>query len=90
MKSQMFAVHDRIVETFAPPFVAQTTAEAERMFVTAAADEKSQLHQHPNDFALYHIGTFNNATGMVEAIVPARYLRSAATIEAIQPREKQS
>lgn len=83
MKSLLFSIHDRITEAFAPPFVASTVGEAQRMFASACADPQSQLNQHPHDFALYQLGSFNNSTGLLEPVVPPVFVRGASDLELV-------
>lgn len=74
MKLLVFAVHDRVVESFGSPFTASTVAEAQRMFLGAASDPNTYLAKNPKDFSLYHIGTFNNSGGELAALSPVVFI----------------
>lgn len=76
MKLLVFAVHDRVVESFGSPFTAQTDAEAKRMFMGAASDPDTYLAKNPQDFSLYQVGTFNNSTGELTAVTPVVFVCS--------------
>lgn len=84
MKLLMFAVHDRVTEAFGSPFTAQTEAEAKRMFLTAAQDPDTNLFKNPDDFSLYHIGSFNNAGGELVPQSPLVYLCGAGQLSNVR------
>lgn len=77
MKSQVFAVLDTKVGSFAQPFFAQNSAVALRMFLDAATDPNTQLGKHPEDFFLYRLGSFDEESGYLEALVKPENLGSA-------------
>lgn len=79
MKSQIFAVLDTKVGTFAQPFFAHNSAVAQRMFLDAATDPSSMLGKHPQDFFLYRLGSFDEESGGLEALVKPENLGSAVT-----------
>lgn len=69
MIRKLYAVRDVKVETFFPPFVQMNQLEAQRTFLDMCRDERTPISQHPEDYVLYEIGTFDNETGEVEKIV---------------------
>lgn len=75
MKLFCFSVHDTKVGAFMPPFFMRSKGEAVRAFMDNAADGTSQLSKHPEDFALWNIGEFDDVsgqfTGNVEVIMRA-------------------
>lgn len=84
MKLLCFAVHDRVTEAFGSPFTAQTEAEAKRMFLTAASDPDTNLAKNPDDFSLYHVGSFNNSTGDLVPQSPLVYLCGAGDLSNVR------
>lgn len=70
MKSLVFAVYDSKLQAFMLPWIAQNEQMAKRNFATVANDPGTQLCEHAEDFALYQIGTFEDETGHLEAVVP--------------------
>lgn len=74
MKLLVYAIHDRVVESFGSPFTANTEAEAKRMFFGAASDPSTYLAKNPKDFSLYQIGTFNNAGGELVGLSPVVFV----------------
>lgn len=61
------AVKDRAADAFGRPFFVPTQGVAIRSFMDEvlrdAAD--NQLHQHPDDFDLYELGSFDDSNGMI-------------------------
>jgi len=62
MKLLAFTVYDEKAEAFGKPFFTQAIGVASRDFSEAVNDQKSLLARHPEDFSLYHIGYFDDAT----------------------------
>lgn len=58
----LFTVYDVKRESYLPPFAMRTTNEAIRGFITTLNDEKTDYCRYPQDFTLFHIGTFNDST----------------------------
>lgn len=65
MKMEMFSVYDSKTELFMRPWFAINVASAQRTFNDEANDKSSPLSKHPEDYTLYHIGTFQDDTAMV-------------------------
>ena len=71
VKSVM-SVFDSASRLFGQPFYVPATAAAVRSVSDetnrAAAD--NALYQHPEDFELYHIGDFDDCSGLLTAVSP--------------------
>ena len=83
MELVMFSIYDSKAEAYVQPFFASNTKVAIRMFESAVHDEGSDFHRHAEDYTMFRIGVFSQATGDFEhenvvAIVKAIELRSAA------------
>ena len=75
MRMQVYAVLDKPVEAFLPPFFARNDGEASRMFVHACGSGKSDLSDKVSDITLFHIGVFDDSSGMLEPVdAPRRML----------------
>lgn len=66
MKLRIFTIYDRATEAFHQPFFLLTVAEAKRGFFHMANDPESKIHVHHADFQLFHIGDYDNATGIID------------------------
>lgn len=64
----IFAVKDEKTDEFHPPFFQTTPQAALRIFKTEInrVHETNQAYLYPEDFSLYYLGTFNQATGKIE------------------------
>lgn len=83
-KMLVFTIHDTKVGAFDRPFFAQTIPAAFRMLSDTVASGGSLLSDHPEDFAIYQIGTFDTETGMLEAAV----LKGLGTLDQFKPGDK--
>lgn len=63
MKIEVFSVYDSKSKAFSQPFYSATVAVAIRNFTTACKDPNSQLAKHPEDFTLFHVGSFDDEIG---------------------------
>jgi hypothetical protein len=70
MKYFMFSVVDKATGIHDNPFCAHSDAQAVRSFKDAANADEGPISQHPEDFFLVRLGTFNNASGGLEPEVP--------------------
>lgn len=71
MKYILCSIKDRSVNAFQPVYTVRAEGEAIRNFMDAIADQQSgALHKHPDDFDLYAVGTFDDATGEITPHTP--------------------
>lgn len=69
MKYGIFSLHDVKSQAYAQPFYAPNRAVAIRHYMAAREDSASLVSKYPGDFRLYELGTFDDATGVID--VPA-------------------
>lgn len=67
MKYVICAIFDKKTECFSQPMYFQTPAQGARSFGDAVNDPKSDFSRHPEDYALMHVGTFDESDGRLEA-----------------------
>ena len=79
---QVFAVYDSKAEFFADPMFFRTIGEALRSWETAAADQSMDLHKYPGDFSLFHIGTYDINTSVLE-LLPNGKVNYGTALEAL-------
>jgi len=63
MVSLVFAVYDAAVKSYAQPFLMTTEGQALRGFMDACEDQKTNLAKHPEDYTLFKLGSYDDATG---------------------------
>lgn len=78
MKGRKFmkvcAVRDRAVDSFGQPIFVRAIGEAMRSFMDELNREGSPMGAHPEDYDLYHIGDFDDQTGLLIACTPVKML----------------
>lgn len=70
MKMVIVSIKDTAADAFGRPAFVATEGVALRQFqdeVNRASDD-NQLYKHPQDFHLYYIGLFDDATGKFELL----------------------
>lgn len=89
----LLALRDVRTGAFLSPLTCATPGEAERMYIEVLRSEGTLIGKHPADFPLYHIGTFDEFTGMVSPLLsadgrsePPRLLLDAAQLN-LFPKE---
>lgn len=70
MKIVAVCVRDMRAGLFWNPMFTQTLGEAVRAFEDQVnrAEENNLLYKHPQDFELYHLGTFDTSTAQFEIL----------------------
>lgn len=65
MQLVLVAVRDRALDTFGRPIFAHTLGQAIRSFQDEInrADPNNEMHRHPEDYDLYHLGYWDDQTG---------------------------
>lgn len=63
MKLFIYTVYDTLAESHATPFFAVNDDVARRSFVDLVADPRTTVAQHPDDFILFSVGSFDSETG---------------------------
>lgn len=89
MKLQVYSVRDAKSEIYNMPFYGQTHGEAERSFVTVVNDPKSSINQFPEDYDLYHLGTYDQKTGILVPLqTPMHMHKAIAVLKRTAPQEQ--
>lgn len=76
MQNKILTIYDCKAEAYGRPFVARSTGEGLRSFTDEvnSGREDSQLSNHPEDFTLFEVGTFDDAKGEIFFTMPKRVL----------------
>lgn len=85
MLRKMFAVYDDAVKGFMTPFFQHTENEAKRGFIDATRNT-DKIKDFPKDYSLYHIGDFDDSTGVLTH--QERPIPVMTAVEALQLAEK--
>lgn len=66
MNKNIYSIYDTKMGVYNTPFFAMNNATAIRTFNDAANDGQTNINKHPEDFALFHLGTYDAETGEVQ------------------------
>lgn len=72
MKIGVYAVRDAKTEAFSAPLFFITPAVAVRAFGDECNNSESPWHRHPEDYALFLLGTFDDNSGLIESQQPTQ------------------
>lgn len=67
MTEQVFTVFDSAAKAFLTPFFAPTVESAIRSFREIVNKEGHQFNRFPEDYTLFHVGEFDQVTGLLKA-----------------------
>jgi len=68
MMTEIFSVYDAAAARYIDPFPAPTVDFAIRAFREGCADPEHMFCKFPEDYALYHIGSFDTERGVIKNI----------------------
>lgn len=80
------ALYDLKAEFYGNPAIFRSDADAARSLFDVFANKDTLPGQHPEDFALFRIGTFDNQTG---AIVPCTPVQVTTGMEYLAASKKE-
>lgn len=63
MKLEVLSVHDRAINAFGRPFCVPAVGAAVRGFTDECKNPDSEIGKHPDDYSLYHLGSFDDSSG---------------------------
>jgi len=75
-----FAVYDVKAEAYGRPMFIATEGLAVRGFEAACADPKSPFREHPEDYRMFEIGTWDPRTGKLTSLDQPKYLTGAVAV----------
>ena len=79
---KIFSIRDQKSEVFNTPFFQKTHGEAERNFRSLVDDEKSTIHNYPEDFDLYYLGMYDDNKGTFDCLDPPQHMLKAVAATA--------
>ena len=74
----LYVVRDVKAEFFGDPMLLDNDAIARRLFFDAARDPDTSICKHPEDYALYLVGTYDARTGVISALDTPVHLGNAS------------
>lgn len=86
MKLEIFSIYDSKADSFSTPVFLANEAVAKRHFAQGANSPESHLNANPEDYTLFHLGSWDNENGAFETLLTPRSLGLAASyVVASQP-----
>lgn len=70
MKLEICAIWDDKAKAYMQPFYMQNKALAVRTFANAVNKTDSQLNVNPEDYTLFHVGSFEDSNGTFVILAP--------------------
>jgi len=89
MKLNLYAVFDSVAGMHLTPFVAQNHGVAVRSFGDQCGNPNSPFHIHPDNYILFHIGTYDLQSARVENCERAERLGTAMDFKPVLPMVQQ-
>jgi len=71
MIQNVYAIFDHAVKAFLPPFCLRNDGQAIRTFTDCVNSQNHQFHEHPEDYNLFLIGTFDDSLAEFKNLEPA-------------------
>ncbi len=65
MKLNIYSIFDTASGLYSRPFFTASDAESIRSFTDIASDAEHPIGKHPEDYTLFRIGTFDDATALL-------------------------
>lgn len=69
-KLEMFAIYDKAVGSYMRPFFHMTKGSCLRQLMDDLKDPNSPVAAHPEDYTVFHLGTWNDENADLEKVDP--------------------
>lgn len=84
MIQNVYCIHDRAAGAYLTPFVLANDKMAIRVFTQCATSQDHQFGKNPEDFTLFHCGTFDDQTATLESWAPQKVINALEAVDAFQ------
>jgi len=86
MKLNVYSVYDSKVGAYMTPFFMRSNGEALRAFIEIASDPQTSICKHPEDFTLFHIGSWDSSDASYDSELAPKSLGVALEYSAKNPQ----
>lgn len=86
MRTNAYCVYDNKALVYGTPFFAPTDGSAVRSFQELANDNRTTVGNHPGDFSLWCVGSFDDQKATLLGELPPRHVIDAVALVQIQGR----
>lgn len=77
---KVYAIKDVKADCFLTPFTSENDATASRALGGIVNDRQSMFGQHPEDYVVYHVGSFDQTSGQLVGEDTPRYAFSCTQL----------
>lgn len=74
LQLQMFAIFDKKAVSYMEPFCMHQKGQAIRACEDLVKNPQTMMSKHPADFALFHIGQFDDASGIITPLSAPQHI----------------
>jgi len=82
MKLFVFSIFDQAAGAYLRPYFSRSDDEGTRSFSKAAQDGDGLISEHPEDFTLFRVGTWDDNTGELDGSAPVKLVTALEVIAA--------
>nr|UXQ88131.1 MAG: nonstructural protein [Microvirus sp.] len=83
MKHNIYSIYDSKAEAYSLPFYMQHEAQAIRTLQDWTNNPETPYSKHPEDYTLFHLGTYDEITGTITQDKITSVVNSLALKEAV-------
>lgn len=80
-----FTVYDQKAAAYLPPFILPRAEQALRTFSDCCQSNDHQFGNHPEDYTLFRLGTFNDETGEIVSELAPIVIANGLELAALKP-----
>ena len=80
---QIYCVRDSKSEAYLQPMFFATNAAAIRAFQDVINDGKSNFSKHPEDYTMFHIGSYDDASGTLVSMNPESVVKAVDLVNPV-------
>ncbi len=85
MTVEAFAILDMVAEQYMEPFFTINAQTALRGFSMHCAEDGHQFNKFPEDYALYHVGSWNGSDGVFTPLEPRKIGQASSFVVRHEP-----
>jgi len=85
MKLEIFSILDIKTNVFNTPWFSRTQPDGVRSFKSVANDPSSFISKYPDDYHLYHLGTYEDTAGAFELAPKPLFITSGRHVVEQKP-----
>lgn len=85
MITNAYSIFDNKALIYNVPWFQPTHGSATRILADLVNDQSTNIGRHPGDYVLYHIGTYDDAKGVMTPVVPHVHVMDAIALVRLQP-----